>query len=274
MEVDFSKQIKELKRGSGDSLIYSSGKDISDDEISTILNDILESKAELHNSKHEKQVSVDQLKKVYFRGSKSYETTHRAGKTRGQWAVARVNMFLKMNRGEDVCDSYLISDKDILISESDSIADNDIYPFFDFSDIDLNLASLDLVKAGIEKWDQDFHCEEILYSEAEKKTLNKPFIFKDGGFGVFVKNPKNLKTSLVRFEAGEDKAEGSLADINEPEHWCAKFWNKKPIDESISPDAVEWDEEEIVTEWVFDSSSFASLQDLLEINEDLKNLIE
>lgn len=265
MEVDFSKEIQELKRNSSEDSLNS-------EELSEIISSILVKKVEKHNENHENKVTEEQLKKIYFRGSNSYETTHRVGKTKAQWAMARVNLFLKMNRGEDINDSYLISDKDILISEDEACASKDLYPFIDFSDIELNLACLDLVKAGVEKWDQNLDCENILYSEAEKKTLNRPFVFGAGEFGVFVKDPIKQKTILVRFDDSNlDHSEGG-SDVTAPEFWSSKFWKKKPIDESISFDAVEWDEEEIVTMWVFDSSSFVSRDYIFEQNPSLKDV--
>ena len=281
MEVDFSKQIKELKQNFRKHCMDSS-------EASGIVSLIIAQKTEKHNETHENKVSEDQLKKVYFRGSKSYDLSFRMGKTRSQWAMARVNLFLKMNRGEDVEEPYLIADKDILVDNEQADASLDTYCFDNFSDIDLNLASLDLIKAGIEKWDQDFDCEDILYSEAEKKTLNKPFRLKDGKkkFGVYVKNPKTGNVVLVKFgdpnmEIKRDNPDrrrsfrarhkcDTAKDKTTPRYWSCKMWSKKPVNKSVSSEAVEWDEEELVSEWGWNEDGFLD-QDYFEDYDHLKD---
>ena len=74
---------------------------------------ILEKKAELHNAKHESKVTVDQLKEVYTSGSEDYvqidESVVDGWKNKlaikCDWpvfAMARVNSFLRMKRGEKV----------------------------------------------------------------------------------------------------------------------------------------------------------------------------
>ena len=63
----------------------------------------LKNKVKEHNKKHPtKKVSLSQLKKVYRRGAGAFSQSHRPGQTRGSWAMARVNMFLKMKRGGKV----------------------------------------------------------------------------------------------------------------------------------------------------------------------------
>ena len=56
---------------------------------------------------------MGQLKKVYRRGAGAFSSSHRPGMSRGGWAMARVNMFLKMKRGGKVKDSYRKADGDI-----------------------------------------------------------------------------------------------------------------------------------------------------------------
>ena len=73
----------------------------------------LKNKAKEHNSKNKKKVTLGQLKKVYRRGAGAFSSSHRPGKTRGQWAMARVNMFLKMVSGKPVKDAYRKADSDI-----------------------------------------------------------------------------------------------------------------------------------------------------------------
>ncbi len=73
----------------------------------------LKNKVKEHNSKYARKVTLSQLKKVYRRGAGAFSRSHRPGKTRGQWAMARVNMFLKMKRGGKVKEAYRAADGDI-----------------------------------------------------------------------------------------------------------------------------------------------------------------
>ena len=54
----------------------------------------LKNKVKEHNEKYSKKVTLGQLKKVYRRGSGAFSSSHRPGKSRGQWSMARVNTFL------------------------------------------------------------------------------------------------------------------------------------------------------------------------------------
>ena len=73
----------------------------------------LRNKVKEHNAKHSKKVTLGQLKKVYRRGAGAFSQSHRPNMSRGGWAMARVNMFLKMKRGGKVKDSYRKADGDI-----------------------------------------------------------------------------------------------------------------------------------------------------------------
>jgi hypothetical protein len=74
----------------------------------------LKNKVKEHNAKYSKKVNLGQLKAVYRRGAGAFSTSHRPGKTRGQWAMARVNTFLKMMRGGKVKESYRKADMDLV----------------------------------------------------------------------------------------------------------------------------------------------------------------
>lgn len=58
--------------------------------------------------------TMGQLKAVYRRGAGAFSSSHRPGKTRHQWALARVNTFLRMLRGDVVKQSYRSADQDLL----------------------------------------------------------------------------------------------------------------------------------------------------------------
>lgn len=126
MEVDFSLRIKELfdnseakrsgpkssaqtpapksdqKTGSDKNKKGSAGTDGGKIEFSEKIINSLQEKVTSHNEKYDKKVSLSQLKKVYRRGLGAFSSSHRPGQTRGSWAMARVNMFLKMIRGGKV----------------------------------------------------------------------------------------------------------------------------------------------------------------------------
>ena len=76
----------------------------------------LKAKVKEHNAKHSKKVTLGQLKKVYRRGLGAFSSSHRPGKSRAQWAMARVNTFLRMQSGGKVKDAYRRADQDIASS--------------------------------------------------------------------------------------------------------------------------------------------------------------
>lgn len=76
----------------------------------------LKNKVEEHNEKASKgrTTSLATLKAVYRRGAGAYSTSHRPGKTRNQWAMARVNAFLKLLMSGRPENSAYVSDNDLL----------------------------------------------------------------------------------------------------------------------------------------------------------------
>ena len=103
----------ERKKGSSKNKPGSAGKGGSAITFSEKVINSLKNKVKEHNSKSKKKVTLSQLKKVYRRGAGAFSQSHRPGMTRGGWAMARVNMFLKMKRGGKVKDSYRKADGDI-----------------------------------------------------------------------------------------------------------------------------------------------------------------
>ena len=183
----------------------------------------LKNKVKQHNEKHSRKVTLGMLKKVYRRGAGAFSGSHRPGQSRASWAMARVNMFLKMMRGGKVKDSYRKADSDVARASEEAVASledtpntwspGDFDEAHDVSDVEFALARIDLLGSGCTY-------DEILESEAsfdepekkieeaieetteakEKKTLNKPFRLKDGKkkFGVYVKNEKG-NVVMVKF---------------------------------------------------------------------------
>lgn len=103
----------ERKKGSSKNKPGSAGKGGSSITFSEQVLNSLKNKVKEHNTKNKKKVTLGQLKKVYRRGAGAFSQSHRPGMTRGGWAMARVNMFLKMKRGGKVKDSYRKADGDI-----------------------------------------------------------------------------------------------------------------------------------------------------------------
>jgi hypothetical protein len=247
MEIDFSNKIKELFANS--SLAARSGpksdaqtpakpeerkkgslknkKDsASSDESSSItfsaqITSALETKVKDHNAKYEKKTTLGQLKKIYRRGAGAFSSSHRVGMTRGGWAMARVNMFLKMLRGGTVKDSYRKADQDVAQGHDLYYIERDEDAFWEFENIEFDLAKLDLIYAGIEVWDQDQEAEDLEFSDAEKKTLNRPFrlppepnvsVAEEGAVNLFDMDysgaEKKTLNKPFRFPSGSNKKFG------------------------------------------------------------------
>ena len=102
------------------------------------------------NEKHDKKVTLGQLKKIYRRGLGAFSSSHRPGQNRNSWAMARVNMFLKMQRGGKVKDAYRAADQDIARGEELYYEQKPEDCFWQFDSIDFDLARIDLVKAGVD----------------------------------------------------------------------------------------------------------------------------
>lgn len=104
----------EKRKGSKKNKPGSAGKRGSKITFSEKTIQSLKNKVKEHNEKHKKKVTLTQLKKVYRRGAGAFSQSHRPGQSRHSWAMARVNMFLKMVRGGKVKQSYRDADKDIM----------------------------------------------------------------------------------------------------------------------------------------------------------------
>ena len=108
----------ERKKGSKKNPKGSAGEKGGKITFSEKTTNSLKEKVKEHNSKHSKKVTLGQLKKVYRRGAGAFSTSHRPNMSRHGWAMARVNMFLKMVRGGKVKDSYRKADQDIALASS------------------------------------------------------------------------------------------------------------------------------------------------------------
>ena len=191
----------ERKKGSSKNKPGSAAKKGSSITFSEKVINALKTKVSEHNKKHpSKKVTLGQLKKVYRRGAGAFSSSHRPGMSRGGWAMARVNMFLKMKRGGKVKKSYRAADQDISKAFE---GDFD----FEYSEEDFTEANIDIEKYDLK--DEDFS-EDIFPEESdaeltkEQKTLpeflQKKILEKKG------KSPKGKKKegkkSKEKSEAG------------------------------------------------------------------------
>jgi len=108
-----SEQIKGSKTNpEGSASGQRGGIEISAETEKGLKNKIEEYKKENPNGK---APTLGQLKAVYRRGAGAFSVTHRPGKTREQWAMARVNQFLKMFKDpSSVKKGYQKADGDLL----------------------------------------------------------------------------------------------------------------------------------------------------------------
>ena len=154
----------ERRKGSNKNKAGSAGEKSNDAiSFSKKVIEALQNKVKEHNSKNSRKVSLSQLKKVYRRGAGAYSSSHRPGKTRGQWAMARVNMFLRMMSGGKVKDAYRKADSDVARgSESVDISDSWELEDIDFSQADIDIKEYDL--------NYDFEDIEELYLDEENDS--------------------------------------------------------------------------------------------------------
>lgn len=153
----------EKRKGSSKNKPGSAGEDGAAITFSNQVIQALQNKVKEHNGKYSKKVTLGQLKKVYRRGAGAFSSSHRPGKTRGQWAMARVNMFLRMMSGKSVKDAYRKADSDI----ARATALIDISDSWEIEDIDFNQADEDIKQFNL---NYDFSDIEDLYLDDEETT--------------------------------------------------------------------------------------------------------
>ena len=152
----------ERKKGSSKNKPGSAGsKSDKAIEFSKKVIEALKNKVKEHNSKNKKKVTLGQLKKVFRRGAGAFSSSHRPGQSRVSWAMARVNMFIKMVSGGKVKDSYRKADSDIARASSNYTIDTSFEP----SDEDFIQADEDI--KNFELNDFDFSNPEELYLDDE-----------------------------------------------------------------------------------------------------------
>lgn len=153
----------ERRKGSSKNKSGSAGTNGDAITFSTKVIEMLKNKVKNHNAKHSRKVNLTQLKKVYRRGAGAFSSSHRPGMTRGGWAAARVNMFLRMMAGKSVKDSYRKADSDVARS-STSI---DISDSWELEDVDFTEAEVDIKEYDL---NYDFENVEELYLDEEDNS--------------------------------------------------------------------------------------------------------
>ena len=102
------------KKGSASS---GKGKVSFSEKTTTALKNKVKEHNEKHGSKAGKRVTLGKLKAVYRRGAGAFSTSHSPNvKSREQWAMARVNAFLKLVRTGTPRNAKYVGDNDLLPS--------------------------------------------------------------------------------------------------------------------------------------------------------------
>lgn len=112
---------KDRIEGSDVNAPESASSKSGDIEMTDAIEAALENKVEEHNAEMAKEnkpnwskVRLGSLKAVYRRGAGAYSTSHRPGVSRGAWAMARVNAFLRLARTGSPENQAYVGDNDLL----------------------------------------------------------------------------------------------------------------------------------------------------------------
>lgn len=92
----------------------STGKTARKVKFSAAVEKSLKEKVKQHNEKSSKKVTLGTLKAVYRRGAGAYSVSHRPGMNRNQWAMGRVNAFLRLVKSGKPSNSAYKADNDLL----------------------------------------------------------------------------------------------------------------------------------------------------------------
>jgi len=133
--------------------------DKSKASLSEKIAQMLEAKVKKYNEKNESNLTFAQLNKVYTRGLNVFNSTHKPGISLHQWAIARVNLFIKMLSGGQVRNDYQLLDADIAHASNGFIIESGLasYDFINFSDLEFQLAKIALVEAGLTEQEMNCH---------------------------------------------------------------------------------------------------------------------
>lgn len=111
------------------------------------------------NKENKSKITVDKLIRVYKRGEKAADINWQPQKTTAQWAMARVNMFLKLSAGRKVNKDYKFHDIDIVEGTDRTHKQESADPFWHFTNLDFTSARTDLLLVNV----CDSEAEKIFY---------------------------------------------------------------------------------------------------------------
>ena len=123
------------------------------------IQDCLSCKVDDFNRINSKNITIDQLITIYKRGEKAAESNWRPNKSTAQWAMARVNMFLRLSAEKPVNDAYVFYDFDVYSNTSRTYEQAQASPFWQFSNGDFESARTALLLAHI----TDKEAEKIFF---------------------------------------------------------------------------------------------------------------
>ena len=115
------------RRSGSDKNPAGSAKDGKGVTFSEKVTQALKNKVKEHNAKKnvKRKVSLSELKAVYRRGAGAFSTSHRPNMTRGQWAMARVNSYLRGGHSQDndlkKADQYFFEKEEDIQNKLDAI---------------------------------------------------------------------------------------------------------------------------------------------------------
>jgi starvation-inducible DNA-binding protein len=135
------------------------GKSIT---FSAKIENALRNKVEEHNKNASpgRKATLPMLKAVYRRGSGAFSSSHRPGKTRDQWAMARVNAFLKLLRSGRPSNPNYKQDNDLLPKAHPKSSRGEA-----------SLIQHELLEVALKSADQYGSPEHAIYSMAEYTGL-------------------------------------------------------------------------------------------------------
>lgn len=117
------------------------------------------------NAKAGRKATLPMLKAVYRRGSGAYSSSHRPGKTRDQWAMARVNAFLKLLRSGSPANPNYKQDNDLLPKAHPKS-----------SKAEASMMQHELMEVALKSLDEYGSPEHAIYSMAEYSGLGYEII--------------------------------------------------------------------------------------------------
>ena len=110
---------------------------------------ILQHKVEDHNEKYSQKITINQLIRVYKRGEKVTKSMFSPSISTAHWAMARVNIFLKLAGERKVDKTYQKNDNDILKGTEFPYTQEQKEAYWKFDQLDFTVARTDLLLAHI-----------------------------------------------------------------------------------------------------------------------------